>query len=71
MSEIHILLLCGLLFMPIAVILAMGVFWTYIWVKDRLCGVDKEEKEVTEAIKKLTKSIRASKRCGLYKEPEH
>ncbi len=36
MSEIHILLLCGLFFMPIAVIIAMGVFWAYIWVKDGL-----------------------------------
>lgn len=70
MSEIHILLLCGLFFMPIAVILGMGVFWAYIWVKDGLIRVDEEEKRVMAAIAKLPKSAKVVGRGTLVMDPK-
>jgi len=33
--DIHVLLICGIFLMPVAVILAMGAFWVYIWVKEQ------------------------------------
>lgn len=44
--------------MPMAVILAMGVFWAYIWVKERLCGVDEEEKRIINAIANGPRSMK-------------
>jgi hypothetical protein len=61
------LLLCAIFIVPLAGILVAGAFWAYVWIKEGLANVDQEEKEVIEAIKKLPKSARVSKRGGLHK----